>query len=75
MLKGQPPIKPLTQLFPMVPKFRLILEMAIDEGVCIGYHRAYKHVEEPTPDAIIESIQEHVMAKMFEYFDFPEEAI
>jgi hypothetical protein len=75
MLKGQPPIKPLTQLFPMVPKFRLILEMAIDEGVCIGYWKAHKHVEEPTPDAIIESIQEHVMAKMFEYFDFPEEAI
>jgi hypothetical protein len=59
----------------MNPTFRLILEIAIDEGGCAGYWRAHKHVEEPTPDAIIESIQEHVMAKMFEYFDFPEEII
>jgi hypothetical protein len=57
----------------MVPKFRLILEMAIDEGVCIGYWKAHKHVEDPSPDAIIESIQEHVMSKMYEYFDFDEE--
>jgi hypothetical protein len=57
----------------MRPKFRVILEQAIDEGVSTGYYRAHKHVEKPTPDAIIESIQEHVMAKMYEYFDFPEE--
>jgi hypothetical protein len=59
----------------MRPKFRIILEQAIDEGVAYGYHRSFKHVEKPTPDAIIESIQEHVMAKMYEYFDFPEEVI
>ena len=57
----------------MRPKFRLILEMAIDEGVSTGYYRSFKHVEDPSPDAIIESIQEHVMSKMYEYFDFDEE--
>ena len=60
-------------LFMMRPKFRLILEMAIDEGVSTGYYRSFKHVEDPSPDAIIESIQEHVMSKMYEYFDFEEE--
>ena len=59
----------------MRPKFRLILEQAIDEGVCAGYYRAHKHVENPTPEAIIENISEAVMSKMYEYFDFPEEDI
>jgi len=57
----------------MKPKFRLILEMAIDEGVRSGYYRAHKHVEDPSPDAIIETIQETVMSQMYEYFDFTEE--
>ena len=57
----------------MKPKFRVILEQAIDEGVCAGYWRACKHVENPTPEAIIENISEAVMSKMYEYFDFPEE--
>ena len=57
----------------MKPKFRVLLEMAIDEGVSTGYYRSFKHAEDPTPEAIIESIQEHVMSKMYEYFDFEEE--
>lgn len=57
----------------MKPKFRVLLEMAIDEGVRSGYYRAHKHVEDPSPDAIIETIQEAVMSQMYEYFDFPEE--
>ncbi len=54
----------------MKPKFRLIVEMAIDEGVSTGYYRACKHVEDPSPEAIIENIQEAVMSKFYEYFDF-----
>lgn len=57
----------------MRPKFRLILEQAIDEGVRAGYYRSHKHVEDPSPEVIIETIQEHVMSKFYEYFDFPEE--
>ncbi len=57
----------------MKPKFRLILEMAIDEGVSTRYYRAHKHAEDPSPEAIIESIQDHVMSKMYDYFDFEEE--
>jgi len=57
----------------MKPKFRILLEMSIDEGVRTGFFRAHKHVEDPSPEAVIESIQEHVMSKMYEYFIFEED--
>ena len=57
----------------MKPKFRVILEQAIEEGVRRGYSRAHKHVENPSEGAIIESIEEHVMSAIYEYFTFDEE--
>jgi len=57
----------------MKPKTRVILEMAIEEGVRRGYTRAHKHVENPTEGAIIEHIEEAVMSSIYEYFTFDEE--
>ena len=57
----------------MKPKFRVILEQAIEEGVRRGYSRAHKHVENPTEGAIIENIEDAVMASIYEYFTFEEE--
>ena len=57
----------------MKPKIRVILEQAIEEGVRRGYSRAHKHVENPTEGAIIESIEEHVMSAIYEYFTFDQE--
>jgi archaeosine-15-forming tRNA-guanine transglycosylase len=56
----------------MKPKLRVILEMAIEEGVRRGYHRAFKHVENPTEGAIIEHVEEAVMSSIYEYFTFEE---
>jgi archaeosine-15-forming tRNA-guanine transglycosylase len=56
----------------MKPKLRVILEMAIEEGVRRGYHRAFKHVESPTEGAIIEHVEEAVMSSIYEYFTFEE---
>ncbi len=56
----------------MKPKFRVILEQAIEEGVRRGYYRAFKHVENPTEGAIIQHIEECVMSQIYEYFDFEE---
>ena len=56
----------------MKPKFRVILEMAIGEGVRRGYSRAHKHVENPTEGVIIEQIEDNVMSSIYEYFDFDE---
>jgi len=57
----------------MKPKFHVILEMAIEEGVRRGYSRAHKHVENPTEGAIIEHIEECVMGSIYEYFTFDED--
>jgi hypothetical protein len=57
----------------MKPKFRVILEQAINEGVLRGYRRAFKHVENPSEDCIIEQIEDAVMSAIYEYFTFDEE--
>jgi archaeosine-15-forming tRNA-guanine transglycosylase len=57
----------------MKPKFRVILEQAIEEGVRRGYSRAFKYVENPTESAIIESLEDCVMSSIYEYFDFEED--
>jgi hypothetical protein len=57
----------------MKAKMRVILEQAIEEGVCRGYSRAHKHVENPTADYVIEQIEDAVMSQMYEYFTFDDE--
>lgn len=57
----------------MKPKTRVILELAIGEGVRYGYSRAHKHIENPSEGAIIEAIEEAVMSQIYEYFDFDED--
>jgi hypothetical protein len=57
----------------MKPKFRLVLEMAIEQGVARGYRRAFKHIENPTEESIRQHIEEQVMSSLYEYFDFDEE--
>lgn len=57
----------------MKPKVRAILEQAIEEGVRRGYHRAHKHVENPTEGATIEHVEKAVMGAIYDYFTFDEE--
>jgi len=54
----------------MKPKFRVILEQAIEEGVRRGWHQAHKHVENPLPSSVMERIDEAVMSAIYEYFTF-----
>jgi hypothetical protein len=56
----------------MKPKFREVLEMAIEEGVRYGYNRAHKHVENPSEGAIIDNIKAGVIDCLYEWFDFEE---
>ncbi len=57
----------------MKPKFRVILNQAIEEGVLLGYRRAFKHNEDPSEEVICETIEECVMSQIYEYFTFDEE--
>jgi predicted peroxiredoxin len=57
----------------MKPKFRVILEQAIEEGVRRGYCRSFKHIENPTEESICENIEEQVMSSLYDYFTFEDE--
>ena len=57
----------------MTPKFLVILDQAISEGIRRGYRRAFKHNEDPSEEIICETIEDCVMSSLYEYFDFPEE--
>ena len=54
----------------MTPKFQVILEQAISEGVARGYRSAFKYFENPTESAICETIEEQIMSSLYDYFDF-----
>jgi hypothetical protein len=57
----------------MKPKFKEVLEMAIQEGISYGYRRSHKHVDHPSEGAIIDNITEGVMHTLHEWFDFYED--
>lgn len=57
----------------MKPKIYTILSQAVEEGVKRGYRRAFKHVESPSEEAVIDSIDSAVMASILEYFTFDSE--
>jgi len=57
----------------MRPKFRKVLETAVEQGVSYGYRRSFKHIENPTEGAIIDSIVEQVMNSLDEWFTFENE--
>jgi hypothetical protein len=56
----------------MKPKLYHILDIAVEEGIKRGWHRAHKHVENPSEDSIKEAIEDAVMSSIHEYFTFDE---
>ena len=57
----------------MTPKFHVILDQAISEGIRRGYMRAFKHNEDPSEEIICDTIEDCVMSSLYEYFTFPNE--
>jgi hypothetical protein len=53
----------------MKPKFRAVLEMAIEEGVRYGYQRAFKHNPEPHVDTITDTIVTEIFNSLDTWFD------
>ena len=56
----------------MKPKIFYILNLAVEEGVRRGWHRAHKHVGNPSEESIKETIEDAVMSAIHEYFTFDE---
>lgn len=57
----------------MKPRTRVLLSDCIERGLARGWHRAHKHVENPTKEAIIEQIHDCTMGEIYEWFTFEEE--
>jgi hypothetical protein len=57
----------------MTPKFKSVLEYAIETGIKIGYARAHKHSDKPDEHIIHRHIEEAVWNELFEWFDFDTE--
>lgn len=47
-----------------------VLTEAIERGISYGWNRAYKHTDNPTPDAVKTQIEDAVLQEVCEYFDF-----
>lgn len=56
----------------MKPRFRNVLELALEQGVRYGYNRAYKYVENPSIDMIVENIVQEAMNSIDTWFEFEE---
>lgn len=54
------------------PRFYKLFEETIEDGARRGYHRARKHTENPTDEAVIESIVNCIMGDLHENFIFPD---
>jgi len=49
-----------------------VLEMAVEQGVRLGWTHAHKHVESPMPEQVQAQIEQDVLGEICEWFDFPE---
>ena len=47
-----------------------LMSRCVEDGITRGYHRAFKHTENPDPAQIIESIRVHVMGEICDAFTF-----
>lgn len=57
----------------MKARTRLVLSDCIERGAARGWRMAHKHVENPTEEAILERIEDAIMAEIYEWFSFEED--
>ena len=57
----------------MKPKLTLVLEDCIEVGIQAGWNRAYKHADNPEPDAVRQAIYTAIMNELWELFEFGED--
>jgi hypothetical protein len=54
----------------MKPNTYKIIQEAVENGVALGYNRAYKHSETPSEGFIKQQIYDAVMSEICEWFMF-----
>lgn len=53
----------------MKPKFDAVLEMCIDNGLRLGYNRAFKHSDDPTEEMIFDKQRAAIFEEIYEWFN------
>lgn len=53
----------------MKPKTHLVLRMCIENGIALGWNRAHKHTDNPSPEQIRDAIQHAIETEIYEWFD------
>lgn len=56
----------------MKPNTFRIIQEAVENGVALGYNRAYKHSDAPSEEVMKQQIYEAVMNEICEWFVFDE---
>jgi len=54
----------------MKPNTYAILQRAVEEGALLGYRRAFKHIENPTEEQVVDAITDAIMLSVSEVFMF-----
>ena len=49
-----------------------LMERCVEDGIGIGFHRAYKHNDNPTKEQLMTHIYDEVMNEISEWFTFEE---
>jgi hypothetical protein len=56
----------------MTPNHYKLLERCIEEGLVVGYNRAFKHTDSPSQQQICDAQEMAIMSEISEWFDFAE---
>jgi len=56
----------------MKPKILPVLEMCIENGLSRGIRRAYKHLDEPSEEHMLDVMEKAIMEEIYEWFEFEE---
>lgn len=59
----------------MTPKFKTVLEYAIETGIKVGYARAHKHTDKPDEYVIYRYVEDAIWNEIYEWFEFDEKGI
>lgn len=49
-----------------------LISQCVEDGIAVGYHRAFKHTDKPSESDIQRQIYEAVMFEICEWFSFPD---
>ena len=56
----------------MKPNVLKLIEQCVEDGIILGWNRAHKHTDDPSPNFVQEQISYSIMGEIHEWFKFEE---